>query len=168
MLHDFKTNATSVGMFGHFLSNSEVSIDRAEGAFTGTAAAPGIRNLKLSTRKVYIKFGPVPAVQPPIQPLGAPKIRCATCLPAQKVFVKKVWEKFYVGEFFYPESKIEDFRKSAFFLKKLVFEKFRFSREKMNSSKKYFIFVFYNTKRPSAHPVPRGSVSSISSDKYSA
>ena len=104
-----------------------------------------------------IKFGPLPPVQPPIQPLAAAKIRCATCLPAQKVFVKKVWKTFYVGEIFYPESKIEDFRKSALFFEKVDFQNFRFSKkivEKMCS-----IFI-YNTETPSAHPVPRGSVSS--------
>ena len=116
-------------------------------------------DLKSQTFHGYsmIKFGPVPAVQLPIQPLGAPKIRCGTCLPAQKVFVKKVWEKFYVREKIYPESKIEDFRKSAFFLKKLIFErKKRFSKEKMNSSKKYFsIFILQHKNAFGAPSAPR-------------
>ena len=70
------------------------------------------------------------------------------CLPTHKVLRNRFLERFYVGDFFYPTSKIEKFRKKSYF-----FDHF-FPRDRGAHCS--------HVCRPSALPVPRGSVSSIS------
>ena len=98
---------------------------RAEGAFTGTAAAPGPEISDFPCG--HIKFSTVRRIEPPIHPLGTPKMRCGMSLPTHKALRNRFLERFYVGDFFYPTSKIENFREkmSHFFLEKSKIEKFQ-------------------------------------------
>ena len=92
---------------------SNISI-RAEGAFTGTAAAPG-PEISDFPPICMDRFSTVRRIEPPIHPLGARKMRCGMSLPTHKALRNRFLERFYVGDFFYPTSKIEIFRKKVTF-----------------------------------------------------
>ena len=73
------------GKFSNILNFSNISLKKSSE-----------KNRKSRRKNIFIKF---------IFRFGARKMRCGMCLSTHRASFKKVWERFYVGEFFYPLSK---------------------------------------------------------------
>ena len=90
----------------------------------GDCSSAGTWNLRFSTHIIIIiidTFRTVRRIEPPIHPLAPAKMRCGMSLPTHKALRNRFLERFYVGDFFYPTSKIENSRKKSHFF--LVFFK---------------------------------------------
>ena len=101
-----------------------------------------------------MQFSTVRPIEPPIHPLAPAKMKCGTCLTTHKVLRNRFLERFYVLKDFFSNIQNRKFSKKVnFFPKNRKFSK-------MFDFHCFHCFSNFNTKTPSAHPVPSGPESS--------